>query len=75
MAKSLDKKDIKFIITDELKRKIVELSYDPVFGAREMQRIIQKNIGDILSSVILREEIISGDSFIINAEDFSIRKE
>ncbi len=74
MAKSLAKKDMEFNITEELKKKIVEISYDPVFGAREMQRAIQNNIGDSLSSAILKGDLNRGDSFTINAEDFTLQK-
>ncbi len=75
LVKQLEKKEMKFNVTEELKEKIVELSYDPVFGAREMQRSIQNNIGDVLSSAILKEELKKGDSFTINPEDFSLQKE
>ncbi len=75
MAIELKKKDMNFKITDKLKKKIVEISYDPFFGAREMQRAIQNNIGDSLSSAILREEIGAGDSFIIDSDTFILKKE
>jgi ATP-dependent Clp protease ATP-binding subunit ClpA len=74
LVKNLENKEINFIVSEELKRKIVELSYDPVFGAREMQRAIQNNIGDVLASAILRDELQKGDSFSINEDDFSIIK-
>lgn len=72
LAKNLKNKEINFIVTEELKRKIVEVSYDPVFGAREMQRAIQNNIGDVLASAILKDELQKGSSFSINGEDFSM---
>jgi len=75
MAGKFEDKDINFIITDELKEKIVDLSYDPVFGAREMQRSIQNNIGDVLASAILKGELERGESFTINPENFSIEKQ
>ncbi len=75
MASNFKDKDINFIITDELREKIVDLSYDPVFGAREMQRAIQDNIGDVLASAILEEKVKRGESFTINPEDFSIEKQ
>jgi ATP-dependent Clp protease ATP-binding subunit ClpA len=74
LVKNLEAKEMNFVVTESLKEKIVEISYDPVFGAREMQRAIQNNIGDVLSSVILREELKKGDSFSFNEEDFSIIK-
>jgi len=74
MKRKFEKKNIDFVITPELKEKIVEMSFDPVFGAREMQRAIQNNIGDVLASALLKGEIKDGESFVINPENFSIEK-
>ncbi len=74
LVNKMKEKEMEFKITEGLKKKIVEISYDPVFGAREMQRAIQNNIGDVLSSAILKEELKKGDSFFINENDFSIIK-
>ncbi len=75
LADSLSERDIEFIITDDLKKLIVKMSYDPLFGAREMQRIIQDRVGNLLSSAILKEEIKKGDSFIIDTKNFTIIKQ
>ncbi len=40
MSEGLKQKDITLSVTEGLKDKIVEISYDPVFGAREMQRAL-----------------------------------
>ncbi len=74
MRESLKEKHISFRITEELKKKIVDSSYDPVFGAREMQRFIQNEIGDTLATAILSDEINPGDEILINPEDFSFKK-
>ncbi len=74
LRKGLKEKEIDLQITEELKRRVVEMSYDPVFGAREMQRVIQDNIGDALSSVILKKEVKEGDSLTIDPKDFSVKK-
>ena len=74
IAKELKEKEMEFIVTEDLKRAIVEMSYDPLFGAREMQRIIQDKIGNLLSSAILKEEVDKGDRFSIDAVSFSIIK-
>ena len=39
-----------------LKEKIVELSYNPKFGAREMRRVIQDKVENILASAILSNQ-------------------
>lgn len=74
LKKNLKEKGIEFKITNDVKTKIVEISYDPVFGAREMQRIIQNKIGDTLASALLSDSIKSGDRVKIKADDFSLVK-
>ncbi|MEK7080547.1 MAG: ATP-dependent Clp protease ATP-binding subunit, partial [Patescibacteria group bacterium] len=44
LKKNLEEKEIEFEITESLKEKIVELSYKPEFGAREMRRVIQDKV-------------------------------
>ncbi len=74
LAKNLKEKHIDFKISKELKEKIVEISYNPVFGAREMQRVIQDKIGDRLASGMLSDKVNPGDQIEISPEDFSIKK-
>ena len=70
----LSEKDIEFIITQPLKEKIVELSYSPQFGAREMKRVMQDKIENVLAKAILGEEIKRGDRVEINSLTFQIVK-
>lgn len=70
--KNLAKKDIDFIITSELKDKIVELSYDPTFGAREMRRVIQDKVENVLAEALLREDLKRGDKVKIDPQDFQL---
>ena len=74
LKENLKEKHIDFIITDELKEKIVDMSYEPVFGAREMQRVIQNEVGDVLASGMLSEDLEPGDEIKINPDDFSVEK-
>ncbi|MBU3934534.1 ATP-dependent Clp protease ATP-binding subunit [Patescibacteria group bacterium] len=73
LKKNLKEKDIELIITDSLKEKIVELSYKPAFGAREMRRVIQDNVENSIAQALLSDQIKKGDSFEISADDFSIK--
>ncbi len=75
ISKELKERDMDFVITEDLKNCIVEISYDPLFGAREMQRIIQNKVGNCLSSAILKEEIGKGDRFTIDSKEFTIIKQ
>jgi ATP-dependent Clp protease ATP-binding subunit ClpA len=65
-------KGIEFIITPALKEKIAELSYSPVFGAREMKRVIQDKVENVLASALLKGEIVRGSKVGINPEDFQL---
>jgi ATP-dependent Clp protease ATP-binding subunit ClpC len=73
LKKNLSQKDIDFEITMPLKEKIVELGYDPVFGARNMRRVIQDKVENVLASALLSNQIKPGDKVSINPEDFSLQ--
>lgn len=69
LKKNLEEKDIKFIITESLKKKIVELSYKPAFGAREMRRVIQDKVENLLAQAILSDKIKKGDKVKISPKN------
>ena len=73
LKKSLAEKEIELIISQLLKEKIVELGYDPTFGARFMQRVIQDKISNVLATAILSGQLKRGDKVEINPEDFSLK--
>ncbi|MCD6402415.1 ATP-dependent Clp protease ATP-binding subunit, partial [bacterium] len=72
LEKNLREKDIEFIITEPLKEKIVELSYKPEFGAREMQRVIQDKIENVLAEALLSGKLRRGSRLEIDPENFEI---
>ena len=72
LVASLQKKNIRLEITDELAQKVSSEGYQPELGARPMRRIVDLTLGDLLGSAILKEEIKSGDKVKIipgNAPD------
>lgn len=72
LKKNLAKKDIEFVITKELKQRIVDLSYDTKFGARQMNRVIQDKIGNVFAKALLANEIKRGDRVELEPEDFKL---
>lgn len=72
LKKNLKEKDIDFVITDGLKEKIVELGYDQVFGARQMRRVIQDKIENVLAVAMLSKKIKKGNSVQINPANFEL---
>ncbi|MDD5606420.1 MAG: ATP-dependent Clp protease ATP-binding subunit [Candidatus Pacebacteria bacterium] len=72
IVKKLETKGIKLVIEKPLKEKIVELSYNPTFGAREMKRVIQDRIENTLASGLLRGDLKKGDKVFIKTDNFDL---
>jgi len=72
LKRNLDQKDVEFIINLPLKERIVELGYNPVFGAREMRRVIQDKVENRLASALLSRELKRGSKVEIDPEGFKL---
>ena len=72
LKKNLKKKEIEFIINEPLKEKIVELSYDPTFGARQMKRVLQDKVENALASALLSGELSRGNKVEVDPEEFNL---
>lgn len=72
LAKSLADKGIKLDITKELKEKIVEMSYSPEFGAREMKRVLQDSVEDNLAKAMLSGQLKRGSKIVIDPVDLHL---
>jgi len=73
LKKNLKEKEIEFVITEPLKERMVELGYDPTFGARQMRRVIQDKIENVLAQAILSGEIKRGGKAEIDPENFQLK--
>lgn len=71
LKNNLLEKHIELEITQDLKEKIVELGYNPTFGAREMKRVIQDKVENVLAVAFLQGKIKKGDKIKIS-KDFKI---
>ena len=58
LQETIEDNDIEIIITDQAKEKLVDLGYDPRFGARPLRRVIQDKIEDQLTDLILENGIV-----------------
>jgi len=72
LQKNLKEKEIDFEITETLKLKIVELSYKPAYGAREMRRVVQDKVENTIAQALLSDKITKGNKIEINPETFEI---
>jgi len=73
IKKNLAEKDIEFLVTKPLKEKITELGYSQIFGAREMQRVIQDKVENILAQALLSGELKRGYRVEIDPEEFKLK--
>ncbi|MBC7227397.1 MAG: ATP-dependent chaperone ClpB [Thermoflexales bacterium] len=55
--------------TDGLREYLAEVGYDPVFGARPLKRVIQREVQDPLAMAILRGEFREGDTVRVDVRD------
>jgi len=71
LEKRLNKKNLKFKITDEAIKHLVENSFDHTYGARPLKRIIQKQIETKISNNILNNHYLNKDEiniYLVNGE-------
>ena len=72
---ALKEKDIKMDITKEAKNYILEKGTDIKFGARPLRRAIQRHIEDELSEMILRGELLDGQTVKIDFKNDKLKFE
>ncbi len=65
-VKALSDKDIKMNITKSAKNYILEKGTDIKFGARPLRRAIQRYVEDELSEMILKQELLDGQTVNID---------
>ncbi len=69
LQKNLVEKNITLTVSDSAAEKLVELGFQPEFGARPMRRIVDMAIGDVIGKAILNGTLIEGDKATLIADD------
>ena len=67
----LDRK-IGLVVTDAAKQHLADVGYDPMFGARPLKRIIQREVQDPLALALLQGEFKEGDTVRVDYREDSI---
>ena len=65
---ALDNKNIKLDVSDEAKRYILDKGTDIKYGARPLRRAIQRYVEDEISEMILRGELVQGNTVKVELE-------
>ncbi|MGM0437877.1 MAG: ATP-dependent chaperone ClpB [Bacillota bacterium] len=66
LKQKMAKRNLKLEITDEAKKELAELGYDPTYGARPLDRAIQKYIKDELALKLLEIDNEDIDKVIVD---------
>jgi ATP-dependent Clp protease ATP-binding subunit ClpC len=69
IAKRLEEQGLYVTLTDEARRKLAEIGYDPQFGARPLRRALQRYVESPLSIRLLKGEFVQGDLVEICVND------
>jgi ATP-dependent Clp protease ATP-binding subunit ClpB len=67
----LESKELKVTLTDAARDRLVDLGYEPGFGARPLRRAILKEIQDPLAEEILRGGYTAGTTIKVDVKDDS----
>ncbi len=62
LRRLLAERNVRLELTDAARRHLAEVGYDPVYGARPLKRVIQREVQDPLALALLRGESSEGDS-------------
>ncbi len=60
---------MRLTLTEEAKDWLAQTGYDPVYGARPLRRLIQKDIENPLSLKLLEGQFADGDIIEVDADD------
>src|SRR5467141_218997 len=69
LSKRLEQQKITLELSDSAKELLAREGYDPVYGARPLRRVIQREILDPLSIDILEGKVREGQTVYVNAKD------
>ncbi len=68
LAARLDEKRITLTLEDNARNWLAEVGYDPVYGARPLKRVIQRQLENRLAQIILEGRVLEGDTIVVSAQ-------
>lgn len=70
---ALEDKDITLVVSDLTKQYVLEKGTDLKYGARPLRRAIQRYIEDEISDMILKSELVSGQTISIDVKNNELK--
>ncbi len=69
LHKRLRDQQLSLEVRDSAKEYIVEHGYDPVFGARPLKRLIQREVETLIARILIGRDIQPGSTLVVQCED------
>ena len=69
MARRLASRRISLTVSEPAKGWITRVGYDPAYGARPLRRLIQREVGDRLATLLLAGGVVDGDTVTVDVND------
>ncbi|RLG31499.1 ATP-dependent chaperone ClpB [Methanosarcinales archaeon] len=72
LTKRLGDRRIELVVSPEAKKYLADAGYSPVYGARPLKRVIQKEVETALGRLIVAGEVAEGAKVVVGAVDAGI---
>jgi ATP-dependent Clp protease ATP-binding subunit ClpB len=69
LARRLGDRRLELAVTPDARRWLAERGYDPIYGARPLRRLMQREIDDKLARALLAGDIRDGDTVLVGVAD------
>jgi ATP-dependent Clp protease ATP-binding subunit ClpA len=73
LADRLAEKKISINFGENLKKRLCEMGYDPLYGARPLKRLIQKELYDLIARKIIAGELTEGIKVFMDYQNETVR--
>ncbi|UCH30418.1 MAG: AAA family ATPase [Myxococcales bacterium] len=71
LGKLLAPQRIELRLSDAAKTRLIDLGYEPAFGARPLKRVLVRELQDPLAEALLRGEFSAGDTVAVDSDGVS----
>ncbi|VAV90024.1 ClpB protein, partial [hydrothermal vent metagenome] len=69
LGKLLAEQNLSIKLDNKARNYLAKKGYDPAYGARPLQRVIQREVQDPLARMILNGDFADGDKISLSAKD------
>ena len=69
LAKRMEDKQLKIVVTDAAKDLIIEKAYDPIYGARPLKRYMQSAVETLIARRIIATDPTPGSTMTVDVEN------